>query len=57
MTTSSFSQEFGARPIELGFNRLAVVLTDGRSQDEVYSPSVEAMNNGIKIIAVGVSNC
>ena len=55
MNEVAFSIEQGARPIELGYNRLAVVLTDGRSQDNVFRPSNEAMENGIMIIAVGVS--
>lgn len=57
MSTHAFSESYGARPIELGYNRLAIVLTDGRSQDNVFNPSQEAQDNGIQLYAVGVSFC
>ena len=56
MNRVAFSIANGARPIEEGYNRLAVVLTDGRAQDNVFQPSNEAMENGIVMIAVGVSD-
>uniref|UniRef100_A0A8C1R0X6 Collagen alpha-1(XXI) chain n=1 Tax=Cyprinus carpio TaxID=7962 RepID=A0A8C1R0X6_CYPCA len=35
-------------------NRIAVVVTDGKSQDDVMDASVEARAQGIKVFAVGV---
>ncbi|XP_073669277.1 uncharacterized protein [Paramisgurnus dabryanus] len=35
-------------------NRIAVVVTDGKSQDDVVDSSVEAREKGIKLFAVGV---
>uniref|UniRef100_F6ZV77 Collagen alpha-1(XXII) chain n=1 Tax=Ciona intestinalis TaxID=7719 RepID=F6ZV77_CIOIN len=55
MNEESFSIANGARDIEFGYNRLAIVLTDGRAQDNVFNPSLEAQNNGIQLYAVGVS--
>uniref|UniRef100_H2Y642 VWFA domain-containing protein n=1 Tax=Ciona savignyi TaxID=51511 RepID=H2Y642_CIOSA len=55
MNTESFNVTSGARDVELGYKRLAIVLTDGRAQDNVYNPSLEAQNNGIQLYAVGVS--
>ena len=54
MDTVAFSMANGARSIELGYNRLAIVLTDGRAQDNVYNPASEAQNSGIQLYAVGV---
>jgi len=54
MNQNSFNVEFGARAIELGYDRLAIILTDGRAQDNVFNPSMEAQNNGIHLYAVGV---
>ena len=55
MSEEAFSVNRGARPIEHGYNRVAIVLTDGRSQDNVFQPADDAFNNGITVIAVGVS--
>ena len=55
MTKQAFNEENGARTIELGYKRLAIVLTDGRAQDNVVGPSLEAQNSGIELYAVGVS--
>ncbi|XP_066508656.1 collagen alpha-1(XXI) chain-like [Hoplias malabaricus] len=37
-------------------NRIAVVLTDGRSQDDVVDPAMEAKAQNIVLFAVGVGN-
>ncbi|KAK5849988.1 hypothetical protein PBY51_014278 [Eleginops maclovinus] len=37
-------------------NRIAVVVTDGKSQDDVVDASVEARAQGITVFAVGVGN-
>lgn len=55
MANEAFTEAAGARPIVLGYNRLAIVLTDGRAQDNVFSPSQEAQNHGIQLYSVGVS--
>lgn len=56
MRTQAFSESNGARPIEQGYNRLAIVLTDGRAQDNVYNPANAAQEAGIKVYAVGVTS-
>lgn len=55
MTKTAFNVENGARAIGLGYKRLAIVLTDGRAQDNAFRPASEAQNSGIQIYAVGVS--
>ncbi|XP_026877005.2 vWFA and Collagen domain-containing protein [Electrophorus electricus] len=37
-------------------NRIAVILTDGRSQDDVVDPAMDAKAQGIALFAVGVGN-
>uniref|UniRef100_A0A3Q3NHT1 VWFA domain-containing protein n=1 Tax=Mastacembelus armatus TaxID=205130 RepID=A0A3Q3NHT1_9TELE len=37
-------------------NRIAVVVTDGKSQDDVVDASIEARSQGITLFAVGVGN-
>ena len=55
MSEVAFNEANGARAIENGYNRVAIVLTDGRSQDNVFQPAEDALNSGIVVIAVGVS--
>ena len=55
MTKQAFSEINGSRDIELGYKRLAIVLTDGRSQDNAFRPASEAQDSGIQLYAVGVS--
>ncbi|KAI4880440.1 hypothetical protein NFI96_000305 [Prochilodus magdalenae] len=50
----AFSVPRGARPVELGVPRLAMVVTDGRPQDQVEEEAELAQQAGIEIFAVGV---
>lgn len=50
----AFSVSNGARSVELGVPRVAVVVTDGRPQDQVEEDAALARQAGIEIFAVGV---
>lgn len=54
ITSSIFSERSGARPVARGVQRVAILLTDGRSQDYVLEPSKAAAKAGIRMFAVGV---
>ncbi|PIO37915.1 hypothetical protein AB205_0090430, partial [Aquarana catesbeiana] len=54
ITTYSFSEEAGGRPRERAIKKVAILLTDGRSQDLVLEPATAAHKAGIRIFAVGV---
>ncbi|XP_076837344.1 uncharacterized protein LOC143482731 [Brachyhypopomus gauderio] len=47
---------FSNHTVKATRNRIAVVLTDGRSQDDVVDPAMEAKAQGIVLFAVGVGN-
>ncbi|CBY14719.1 unnamed protein product [Oikopleura dioica] len=52
----AFSETSGARALSEGINRIMIVLTDGRAQDNVAGPAVIAQEDGIVIYAVGVGH-
>uniref|UniRef100_A0A8C5QGW3 VWFA domain-containing protein n=1 Tax=Leptobrachium leishanense TaxID=445787 RepID=A0A8C5QGW3_9ANUR len=54
ITTYSFSEEAGGRPKDRAIKKVAILLTDGRSQDLVLDPATAAHRAGIRIFAVGV---
>ncbi|KAK7885989.1 hypothetical protein WMY93_025610 [Mugilogobius chulae] len=51
---TAFTEEEGARPLELLIPRIAMVVTDGRPQDEVEEVADQARQAGIQIFAIGV---
>ena len=53
-TTNIFTERNGARPAARGIQRVAILLTDGRSQDYVLEPSKAAAKAGIRMFAVGI---
>uniref|UniRef100_A0A7N8WWI5 Collagen type XXII alpha 1 chain n=1 Tax=Mastacembelus armatus TaxID=205130 RepID=A0A7N8WWI5_9TELE len=53
-TNNIFTERNGARPIARGIQRVAILLTDGRSQDYVLEPSKAAAKAGIRMFAVGI---
>ncbi|KAL3093349.1 hypothetical protein niasHS_005863 [Heterodera schachtii] len=56
MVTEGFSERRGVRPISEGANRVAVVITDGRSQDNVTQPAIAARNHQVNTFAIGVTD-
>uniref|UniRef100_A0A7M4EZP9 VWFA domain-containing protein n=1 Tax=Crocodylus porosus TaxID=8502 RepID=A0A7M4EZP9_CROPO len=54
INTYSFSKEAGGRPSDRAIKKVAILLTDGRSQDYVLHPATAAHKAGIRIFAVGV---
>lgn len=50
-----FVREKGSR-IELGVQQVAVVITDGRSQDDVSTPAANLRRAGVTVYAVGVKD-
>ncbi|GAA6080340.1 collagen alpha-1(XXII) chain [Tachysurus ichikawai] len=53
-TANIFTVPAGARPAARGIQKVAILLTDGRSQDYVLEPSVAAARAGIRMFAVGI---
>lgn len=53
-TSNIFIERNGARPQAKGVQRVAILLTDGRSQDYVLEPSQAAAKAGIRMFAVGI---
>uniref|UniRef100_A0A4W3JPM8 VWFA domain-containing protein n=1 Tax=Callorhinchus milii TaxID=7868 RepID=A0A4W3JPM8_CALMI len=51
----SFSGEEGARCLSLGVRRVAIVVTDGRSADDVTVPARAAHHAGIVLFTIGVT--
>uniref|UniRef100_A0A0N4ZF68 Transmembrane matrix receptor MUP-4 n=1 Tax=Parastrongyloides trichosuri TaxID=131310 RepID=A0A0N4ZF68_PARTI len=45
-----------ARPLNTGVSRIVIVITDGRSQDNVTIPAHLAVNKNINMFAVGVTD-
>ncbi|KAG9355466.1 hypothetical protein JZ751_000304 [Albula glossodonta] len=54
ITKTIYTEQAGARPVARGIQRVAILLTDGRSQDYVLEPSKEASRAGIRMFAVGI---
>ncbi|KAJ3609661.1 hypothetical protein NHX12_024177 [Muraenolepis orangiensis] len=53
-TQNVFVERNGARARAKGIQRVAILVTDGRSQDYVLEPSKEAAASGIRVFAVGI---
>ncbi|KAI6194473.1 hypothetical protein M3Y96_01128600 [Aphelenchoides besseyi] len=57
MTVEGFSERRGARPVSSDVSRVAIVITDGRSQDNVSQSSFDARHfSQINLFAVGVTD-
>uniref|UniRef100_A0A8D0BKC4 VWFA domain-containing protein n=1 Tax=Salvator merianae TaxID=96440 RepID=A0A8D0BKC4_SALMN len=54
INTYSFSTQAGGRPSDRAIKKVAILLTDGRSQDYVLDAAMAAHKAGIRIFAVGV---
>lgn len=54
ITKNTFTERNGARPAARGIQKVAILLTDGRSQDYVLEPSKAAAKAGIRMFAVGI---
>ncbi|XP_017708574.1 PREDICTED: collagen alpha-1(XXII) chain [Rhinopithecus bieti] len=54
ITALSFSPRSGGRPGDRAYKQVAILLTDGRSQDLVLDAAAAAHRAGIRIFAVGV---
>lgn len=53
-TSNIFTVQNGARPVARGIQKVAILLTDGRSQDYVLEPSKKAAKADIRMFAVGI---
>lgn len=56
MVKNGFTEAKGARPVGSGVRRVGIVITDGRSQDNVTLPSIEARKADILMFAIGVTD-
>lgn len=56
MVMEGFSERRGARPLSPNVSRVAIVITDGRSQDNVTDPALAARNLNINTFAIGVTD-
>ncbi|XP_061098606.1 matrilin-3-like [Conger conger] len=50
----AFTEQSGARPRDKNISKVAIIVTDGRPQDQVEEVSAVARASGIEIYAVGV---
>ncbi|XP_028936141.1 cartilage matrix protein [Ornithorhynchus anatinus] len=50
----AFSEVEGARPLSPALSKVAIVVTDGRPQDDVKDVSARAREAGIELFAIGV---
>lgn len=53
MVVEGFAERRGARPVTKDVSRVAIVITDGRSQDNVTEPSKAARNLHVNTFAIG----
>ncbi len=53
-TDEAFTEKSGARPKSKNISKVAIIVTDGRPQDQVEEVSAAARASGIEIYAVGV---
>lgn len=56
MATEGFSERRGARKEDDEITRVCIVITDGRSQDNVTEPAVNARKQRINMFTVGVTD-
>jgi hypothetical protein len=56
MVVEGFSERRGARPQSETVARVAIVITDGRSQDNVTEPALAARKVGINMFSIGVTD-
>lgn len=56
MVVEGFAERRGARPITDDVSRVAIVITDGRSQDNVTEPAKAARNLHVNTFAIGVTD-
>ncbi|XP_072042533.1 uncharacterized protein [Amphiura filiformis] len=56
MTNTLFGPSRGARPRSLNIPRVAVIITDGQSHDQVLGPANDARNSMITMFAIGVAS-
>lgn len=49
---NTFTESAGAR---VGFPKVAIIITDGKSQDEVEIPARELRNIGVEVFSLGRS--
>lgn len=56
MVQEGFAQRRGARPPSNDVSRVAIVITDGRSQDNVTEPAQMARGQQINTFAIGVTD-
>ncbi|KJH45792.1 von Willebrand factor type A domain protein [Dictyocaulus viviparus] len=56
VATEAFSERRGARPLSNRVARVCIVITDGRSQDNVTVAANNARRQNIQLFAVGVTN-
>lgn len=52
--SKAFTEQSGARPRPRNISKVAIIVTDGRPQDQVEEVSASARASGIEIYAVGV---
>lgn len=56
MVVEGFAERRGARPISKDVSRVAIVITDGRSQDNVTKPAQDARVVNVNTFAIGVTD-
>lgn len=56
MVDEGFSERRGARPLTEGVSRVAIVITDGRSQDNVTEAADNARRSMVNMFAIGVTD-
>lgn len=56
MVEHGFSERRGARAIGDDVTRVCIVITDGRSQDNVTQAAIDARRSHVNMFAVGVTD-